>query len=213
METDNKASPPKRANNSAPKAVPVGLERRHTIAVTNDEMSQVNKRFNENLKKSKLDIKEVVAEHHRPDSLNHSYYEYHISRNNKPDLPDILFREVKIDANHYSAEVLVNKDALDAENQDAVSEVLVAQARALYESSGSKHLKVVSDRDEEFAVKLMAAALKANMLPELDEQEYPMDTAIALEKRKNLLAQAYALAGMEIPPEPKRVGFRVDYKQ
>lgn len=181
--------------------------------IVHQPMSQVNKRFVENLRQSKLDIKEVEAEHHRPESRNHSYYQYHIKRHNKPDLPDILFREVKISANQYSAEVLVDKAALDDENEEAVSEVLVAQARALYESSGNQYLKVVADKDDALAVRLMAAALKANMLPELDETEYPMDTPQATEKRKIILEQAYALADIELPAQPKaRVGFRVEFE-
>jgi|GEM_PF-3792226 len=214
MVVNNKEVSVQNAKKGARKSAPVGLglaQPRTSVPVTQETMTQVNRRFDENLRKSKLDIKEVVAEHHRPESRNNSYYKYHITRNNKPDLPDILFREVKISANQYSAEVLVDKAALDAENQEVVSEVLVAQARALYESSGNKYLKVVADKDDALAVNLMAAALKANMAPELDEKEYPMDTTKALEKRKDILAQAYELAGMSPPPEPKRVGFRVDF--
>ncbi len=190
--------------------VPVPLA--SASSFVHEPMTQVNKRFVENLRQSKLGIKEIEAEHHRPESRNHSYYQYHIKRHNKPDLPDILFREVKISATQYSAEVLVDKAALDDENQEAVSEVLVAQARALYESSGNKYLKVVADRDDALAVRLMAAALKANMSPELDEVEYPMDTPQGTQKRKTILEQAYALAGVPQPVEPKvRVGFRVEF--
>lgn len=180
-------------------------------------MEQVNQRFVNNLREAKqlgkLDIKAVDAEQHRPDSKNHSYYLYHISRPNKPDLPDIMYREVKINANQYSAEVLVDKSKLDEENENDVSEVLVAQAKAIYQSSGNRHLKVIADKDDVLAVRLMAAALKADMIPELDEREYPLDTPQATDKRKVMLEQAYALAGIQQPVEPKaRVGFRVEFE-
>ncbi|HRE30636.1 MAG TPA: hypothetical protein PLD88_01550, partial [Candidatus Berkiella sp.] len=175
--------------------------------------AQLNKRFVDNLRKANIGIKEVEEEHHRPESVNHSYYQYHIKRHNKPDLPDILFREVKINPNHYSAEVMVDKAQLDEENTEAVSTVLVAQARALYESTGNKHLKIIADRDDDFAIRLMAAALAADMVPDLDEKEYPLDTPEQRVKREQIKEKAYAIAGIELPSKAKaRVGFRVDFE-
>ncbi|MCS5710471.1 hypothetical protein [Candidatus Berkiella aquae] len=175
--------------------------------------AQLNKRFVDNLRKANLGIKEVEEEHHRPESMNHSYYQYHIKRHNKPDLPDILFREVKISPNHYSAEVMVDKTQLDEENKEAVSAVLVAQARALYESTGNKHLKIIADKDDDFAIRLMAAALVADMIPDLDEREYPLDTPEQKAKREQIMEKAYAIAGLEPPYKAKtRVGFRVDFE-
>lgn len=179
-----------------------------------EPIGQINRRFVNHLNNAKLDITKIEAEHHRPGSVNHSYYKYHIERHNQPDLPDITYREVKVNANHYTAEVLVDREQLDEGNKEAVSAVLVAQARAIYETSGNKHLKVISDGDDDLAVRLMAAALVANMVPELDEEEYPLETPVQREKRELLIEQAYSVAGITPPHKAKkaRVGFKVDFE-
>lgn len=164
-----------------------------------EPIGQINQRFVNHLNDAKLGITKIEAEHHRPESVNHSYYKYHIQRHNKPDLPDITYREVKVNANQYTAEVLVDREQLDDDNKEGVCAVLVANARAIYETSGNKHLKVLSDQDDDLAVRLMAAALVANMEPELDEKEYPLDTPAQREKRDLLMEQAYSVAGITPP--------------
>lgn len=179
-----------------------------------EPIGQINRRFVNHLNNAKLNITHIEAKHHRPESVNHSYYQYHIERYNQPDLPDITYREIKVDANHYTAEVLVDREQLDDDNKEAVSAVLVAQARAIYEASGNKHLKVIAGNDDDLAVRLMAAALVAKMIPELDEKEYPLDTPEQKAKRDLLMEQAYSVAGIAFPHNAKktRVGFKVDFE-
>ncbi|MGE3318169.1 MAG: hypothetical protein AB7I18_02640 [Candidatus Berkiella sp.] len=170
-----------------------------------ESMTQINEHFVENLRGSRLEIKEVEAEHHRPESLNHSYYRYHVTRHNKPDLPDIIFRERKVSDNVYSREMMVEKAQITAENQDEVSEELVAMAKAVYAASGNKSLKVVAAKDEELAVRFMAAALVANCTPYLDETEFPDEA-----QRKGIEKKAYQIARVSPPEERVHVGFRVE---
>lgn len=169
-----------------------------------ESITKVNQRFVDNLRQSKLKVKEVQAEHHRPDSVNHSYYRYHVTRHDEPDLPDIIFRETKVSENVYSSEMLVNKAEITQENQEAVSEELVAMAKA-FAAAGNKRLKVVAAKDEELAVRFMAAALVAKCEPYLDEAEFPDKL-----KREELEKRAYKVARLEPHDEEVRVGFRLE---
>lgn len=182
-------------------AQPLSVKR----AQSRESISRLNERFVENLRQTELEVKEVAAEQHRPDSVGHGYYRYHVSRQNKPDLPDIIFRETKVSDNVYSNEMLVDKAKITEENQEAVSQELVAMAKALYASSGNKRLKVTAANDERLAIRLMAAALVAKMQPYLDENEFPEPA-----QRKAMEKQAYRMANLTPPDEEVRVGFRIE---
>lgn len=209
-KTDKPEVPPARlvVNNDEPQMAAVPKAKKAEEQAEVQGMTQINKRFIENLRHAKLDIKSVDAEHHRQGSVQHNYYKYHIQRNNKPDLPDIIYRETKVSENLYSRELLVDRSKINEENQQAVSAELVALAKAIYESTGNKQLKVAADKDDALAVQLMAAALVAQMEPYLDEEEFP-----DLSKRQLLEEQAYAVAGVPAPQKSQaKVGFRVMFE-
>lgn len=99
----------------------------------------------------------------------------------------------------------LSKSKLD---ENALSETLVNRARMIYKKTKNPEITVYADGDDKMAVQLMAAALKADLKPTLDEKEYPKHTHEEKARRNLIIEKAYKLAGQEPPQEKKKVGFR-----
>jgi hypothetical protein len=99
----------------------------------------------------------------------------------------------------------VYKRELTETNKELVSDELAAEALEYSKITGNKSPTVMAGGDDRIAIRLLAAAIKAGLTPQLNETEYPDE-----EHRFKLLEDAYKLADkvMQVSQSGSKVGYK-----
>ncbi len=168
-----------------------GLEYTSDVEIFPEDIVNAKEKFMLHLQE--IGIKNVELINSKP-KKNSITYRYQIVTQDNLQLPDVVFKGKKDKDNHYHASVLVDGNELNIQNQDKVVQVIVAQAKAYQEKTGKSDITILSGRDDDLAVKIMAAVLKSGLKPSLDSQEYPSDSVAEKNRIKMILERANALA-------------------
>lgn len=179
-----------------------GLRCESQDALPKVSLKSVKNKFIQSLHKPDYGIKNVEVIDKNAFKAETINYRYKIIKQDGERLPDIFYREKIREENQQTTEIMVDKGQLTPSNQALILQILVEHAKAYYECTQNQDLTVVAKNDDEFAIQLMAAALRAGLKPTLDKDEYPENTP----ERENVMKKAYELAALA-PKAPRRVGF------
>ncbi|MBS0288063.1 MAG: glycine zipper family protein [Proteobacteria bacterium] len=155
-----------------------------------DTIANSNKLFLATLPDS---VKSVTSENKKSNSGAISY-RYHVKTNTGMELPEVVFKSKKDSAKHSLTKVTVKSSQVNKDNQKQVAEVIVAQAKAHFASTGKREVIVLAAGNDDLAIELMVAVQKAGLKPKLSPREYPEHDEKAQARKQNILAKVQALS-------------------
>lgn len=157
-------------------------------------------------------VKEVKIKPQRRDKDNLIEFRCRLEGDQKVK---IIFHQQEVAPSAYTTGVYIEKSNLKEENQQMVSDLLLKGVEVLrsvnMQNAPRQILTVDSDGDDNLAIQLMAAALRAKLPVQLSDLEYPPDTQEMQSRRIRIEQEARRLANISEgrkmrPPRPKRAG-------
>ncbi len=127
-------------------------------------------------------------------------YRYRIQTKDGGQLPEVQFKNRQDKPHHVVSRVSVKASEVTPQNQRQVSQVIVAQMRAHYETlapkpgaAPKKEVTINAAGNDDLAVELMVAVIQSGLTPKLSDKEYPKNNPEAEQRRLKILARVKEL--------------------
>jgi hypothetical protein len=159
-----------------------------------NQLDDLNDKFQKNVKEMIPDIRveNVVSNK----NANPPFHRQYIIKE-EDELPEILLDEQQVGNQYFATKMLMDIDQsaeLDVKQVKKITTLMLAQAKAQFDTTSDKHFEISVDGDDKLAILLMAAALKAGYSPSLDGSEYPENTSVEKKRKQHILKTAQELA-------------------
>lgn len=191
----------KREPSAIREKVKQGLMFHHEQPISRDNMHAMKERFLKELRSGGFGIKKANAIHVNNFRLDRSSYRYQVILENNTRLPEMVFREKRVDKERSVTEIMIDKADITPSNRILTAQMIIEQAKAYAASTGNNKVTVIAENDDSFAMELLVASYKAGLNPKLSAREYPDHIPEMRARKEKIIKDALNIAtsGLSVP--------------